>query len=401
MRRVEAGSAGVIGCSTMPRDAQLSLPYPDPPDLRVRRTDDYLRAAADVFNVRDLGARGDGASDDTAALQRAFDRAGAAGGTVLLPAGAYRFSTALGVRGDRTELVGLGGSRLVASTALDRLIDSNNFSYLRFHGLTIEGSGVQAVGGRGSIHLDGGSRYCVVSQCRIVNAPGTAIADDGIRNLIVHNVVDGTGEHGIYSSSGMESVYRGNHLRRIGRVPGATLGCHGISVAGARSCAVVGNAVEDANGVGIVLRDDARFCTVRDNAIGAGTDRHIALGTASDCNIVANVLHDVAAGVDAVRIDGGGRFVIADNVIRRTTAGGAGIRWTSERVTGGDDVYGNLILLDGAAISQWGIDADTDTLVDVRIHDNTIKTINGAMPPGTIRVRGGTRVRVYANKTRG
>ena len=194
---------------------------------------------------------------------------------MLLPAGAYRFSTALGIRGDRTELVGLGGSRLVASTALDRLIDSNNFSYLRFHGLTIAGSGVQAVGGRGSIHLDGGSRYCIVSQCRIVNAPGTAIADDGTRNLIVHNVVDGTGEHGIYSSSGMESVYRGNHLRRIGRVPGTTLGCHGISIAGSRSCAVVGNAVEDANGVGIVLRDDARFCTVRDNAIGAGTDRHI------------------------------------------------------------------------------------------------------------------------------
>ena len=126
---------------------------------------------------------GDGVTDDTASLQRAFDRAGAVGGAVLLPAGAYRFSAPLGIRGDRTELLGLGGSRLVPRPALDRLIDSNDFSRLRFHGSTIEGSGVQAVGGRGSIHLDGGSRYCVVSQCRIVNAPGTAIADDGARNL--------------------------------------------------------------------------------------------------------------------------------------------------------------------------------------------------------------------------
>jgi parallel beta-helix repeat protein len=367
-------------------------------DLRVRRMDDYVRRSPGVFNVRDLGARGDGASDDTAPLQRALDRAGAVGGTVLLPAGAYRFSRPLGVHGDRTELLGLGGSRLVAAVPLDRLIDSNDCSRLTFQGLTIEGTGVQAVGGRGTIHLDGRSRECVVSHCRIVNAPGTAIADDGERNKIVHNVVDGTGEHGIYSSSGAESVYHGNHLRRVGRVTGATLGCHGISLAGSVACTVSGNTVDGAAGAGIVLRDGARYCTVRGNAVGGGTDRHIALGTASDCNIVGNNLTGVPAGVDAIRIDSGGRFVIADNLIERSSPGGAGIRWTTAAVTGGDDVYGNVILLDGTAISQWGIDADTDALADVRIHGNTIRAINGAAPPGAIRVQGGTRVRVYGNR---
>ena len=367
-------------------------------ELRVLRMDDYARRSPGVFNVRDLGARGDGATDDTAPLQRALDRAGAVGGAVLLPAGAYRFSRPLGIRGDRTELLGLGGSRLVAAVPLDRLIDSNDCSRLTFQGLTIEGTGVQAVGGRGTIHLDGRSRECVVSHCRIVNAPGTGIADDGERNKIVHNVVDGTGEHGIYSSSGAESVYHGNHLRRVGRVAGATLGCHGISLAGSVACTVSGNTVADAAGAGIVLRDGARYCTVRGNAVGGGTDRHIALGTASDCNIVGNNLTGVPAGVDAIRIDGGGRFVIADNLIARSSPGGAGIRWTTARVTGGDDVYGNVILLDGAAISQWAIDADTDSLADVRIHGNTIRAINGAAPPGAIRVQGGTRVRVYGNR---
>ena len=367
-------------------------------DLRVLRADDYIRRSPGVFNVRDLGARGDGATDDTAPLQEALDRAGAVGGAILLPAGAYRFSRPLGVHGDRTELLGLGGSRLVAAIPLDRLIDSNDFSRLIFQGLTIEGTGVQAVGGRGTIHLDGGSRECVVSYCRIVNAPGTAIADDGERNRIVHNVVDGTGEHGIYSSSGAESVYQGNHLRRVGRVAGVTLGCHGISLAGSIACTVSGNTVDDAAGAGIVLRDRARYCTVRGNTVGGGTDRHIALGTASDCNIVGNNLTRVPAGVDAIRIDGGGRFVIADNRIERSTPGGAGIRWTTAAVTGGDDVRGNVILLDGAAISQWGIDADSDTLIDVRIHGNTIRAINGAAPPGAIRVQGGTRVRVYGNR---
>lgn len=369
----------------------------DTPDLRVRRLHDYLQRSPAVFSVKDWGARGDGRTDDTAALQRAVDRAGTVGGTVLFPAGIYRFSATLGIRGDGTELVGLGGSRLVAATTLDRLIDSNDFRKLHFDGLTIEGVGVQAVGGRGTIHLDGGSRDCVVARCRIVNAPGTAIADDGERNLIIHNVVDGTGEHGIYSSSGVGSRYRGNRLRRIGQVPRCTLGCHGISLAGSRSCGVEGNSIDDTRGVGIALRDDARYCTVRGNAIGRGTDRHIALGTANDCDVVGNSMSEVAAGVDAIRIDGGGRYVIAGNVIRRGTAGGAGIRWTTAGVTGGDDVYANLIVLEGSAISQWGIDADSETLVDVRIHRNTIKTLAGAAPPGAIRVRTGAAVQVYDN----
>ena len=47
-------------------------------------------ANAAVFNVRDFGAKGDGISKDTVAVQRAIDAANAAGGgEVLLPRGAY------------------------------------------------------------------------------------------------------------------------------------------------------------------------------------------------------------------------------------------------------------------------------------------------------------------------
>jgi parallel beta-helix repeat protein len=40
-----------------------------------------------VVNVRDTGARCDGVTDDTAAIQRAIDQVGGTGGTVLVPAG--------------------------------------------------------------------------------------------------------------------------------------------------------------------------------------------------------------------------------------------------------------------------------------------------------------------------
>ena len=47
-------------------------------------------AEVKVWNVRDYGAKGDGAAKDTAAVQRAVDAASAAGGgEVLLPKGTY------------------------------------------------------------------------------------------------------------------------------------------------------------------------------------------------------------------------------------------------------------------------------------------------------------------------
>ena len=43
-----------------------------------------------IYNVRDFGARGDGTSLDTAAIQKTIDTAAAAGGgTVLIPAGKF------------------------------------------------------------------------------------------------------------------------------------------------------------------------------------------------------------------------------------------------------------------------------------------------------------------------
>ena len=52
-----------------------------------------LAAAAATFDVRDFGAKGDGAAKDTAALQKAIDAAGQQGGTVLVPPGKYLSGT--------------------------------------------------------------------------------------------------------------------------------------------------------------------------------------------------------------------------------------------------------------------------------------------------------------------
>ena len=49
--------------------------------------------AADTVTPKDFGAKGDGATDDTAAIQAAINSLGTAGGEVLFPAGKYCVKT--------------------------------------------------------------------------------------------------------------------------------------------------------------------------------------------------------------------------------------------------------------------------------------------------------------------
>lgn len=81
-----------------------------------------LNACADggkVFNVRELGAKGDGATFDTAAIQKALDACGkAGGGTVLLPAGTY-YSQPLTLQTKTTLLIEKGATLLASTNPAD------------------------------------------------------------------------------------------------------------------------------------------------------------------------------------------------------------------------------------------------------------------------------------------
>lgn len=46
----------------------------------------------DLINVKDFGAIGDNETDDTVAIQAAFDFAGIHGGHILFPAGSYKIT---------------------------------------------------------------------------------------------------------------------------------------------------------------------------------------------------------------------------------------------------------------------------------------------------------------------
>lgn len=99
---------------------------------------------AKIYNVRDLGARGDGIADDAPAIQLALNKAlDLGGGTVLIPAGTYRLAS-LPLRIYRnTHLWSLPGARLVRALDTTMLINGDtgqNYGIYTGHGnITVEG----------------------------------------------------------------------------------------------------------------------------------------------------------------------------------------------------------------------------------------------------------------------
>jgi hypothetical protein len=69
------------------------------------------------YNVKQYGAKGDGTTDDTAAIQAAISAA-STGGVIFLPVGSYLISTPLTLSVANTALMGVGfGSTIIASSS--------------------------------------------------------------------------------------------------------------------------------------------------------------------------------------------------------------------------------------------------------------------------------------------
>lgn len=153
------------------------------------RNETGIASGLDV-NVRDLGARGDGASLDTEPIQKALDRCGElGGGTVRLPPGVY-LSRPLTLR-SQTRLLLEAGARLQATDEPSDFTTSGSASFVPFIGgrtltnVTIMGPGI----------IDGaGGKWWVPAEAARRKTPGytsprpNLIVLTGCRNVRVQDV---------------------------------------------------------------------------------------------------------------------------------------------------------------------------------------------------------------------
>jgi polygalacturonase len=147
------------------------------------------------FNVRQFGAKGDGQTKDTKAIQSAIDAAGVAGGTVYFPPGKYLSGT-VRLKSHTTVFLD-SGATLISSPDKDDFdpYEKLNFKSFSddettdFHHALLRGQDVEHVGVVGSGTIDGnrpkrhGPKPIALKNCRHV-----AVRDITIRNSPNYNI---------------------------------------------------------------------------------------------------------------------------------------------------------------------------------------------------------------------
>jgi polygalacturonase len=145
---------------------------------------------AKVFDVRQYGAKGDGKTLDTEAIQKALDECGAAGGTVRFPAGTY-LTKPITLRTKTTVQLDAGALLKATDDRTDFEISGKTNSFVPFIG----GKGLQDVTITGQGIIDGsGAKWWGPAEEARQKKPGytlprpNLIVLTGCNNLRVENI---------------------------------------------------------------------------------------------------------------------------------------------------------------------------------------------------------------------
>ena len=152
------------------------------------------------YNVKHpaYGAKGDGTTDDTTAINNAIGAAQTAGGgIVFLPTGTYLISSALALTGNGIILAGAGRSATtIKRTALVRMVTLTGAVDCTIQDLTFDAQGATYHSGTcEQIYPDAASHNLTVQRCSFINSPGFALIVAGgptsrVSNLrLLHNKV--------------------------------------------------------------------------------------------------------------------------------------------------------------------------------------------------------------------
>lgn len=257
-----------------------------------------------VRSVREFGATGDGTSDDTAALQAAFN--GVAPGTVLdFPAGTYAFSKVLTLSRNDVVLRGIQATLLARDPEQQALVvrgDRAGIVGLRLQGaartrlttlesaqLVIAGRWVQAVGNSVSggasagIFVDGARDFRIAgNHVFATKADGIHVTNGARDGVVEANLVHETGDDliAVVSYRPTKAMPAGSQLARNilienNNVWGNSWG-RGITVVGGEDVTIIGNTIRQVPAAaGIYLSQErsyrtygARYITVANNVIG-------------------------------------------------------------------------------------------------------------------------------------
>jgi parallel beta-helix repeat protein len=300
----------------------------------------------EFFNVRDFGAKGDGATNDYTAIQAALTAAASAGGgVVFFPEGTYMIGTVLTVS-NNTTVAGVGASSIIKQTAgfngpaiqNNDTVSGNTTICLR--DLKVDGNKQNGVNIAGAW----GIYFTRVTYSSIENVTVTSARSDGIaleycKFTTVRNcVVTSCNKPGIYLSGS-------DRCKVIDNVMASNLLC-GISVGSGWYNVISGNHASGHSSGDIALGRDSQYNVVSSNCVSFINTSGEVVGTTAGYTLPYQAEHagSVASydGTDATTLYSASNNVIANNIV----TGGSG---SAVQLVGG---FGNTI--ENNVISQCG-----------------------------------------------
>ncbi|MGW3196329.1 right-handed parallel beta-helix repeat-containing protein [Streptomyces sp. NPDC001118] len=378
-------------------------------------TTQYLRAdgtwvnpGAPVINVRDYGAKGDGVTNDTSAINSAITALGAAGGgTLYVPPGTY-VTTGLVVqnlsgwtiRGERGSILTLAGNTVAApnqgAANVLTIADCNDFV---IEGITIDGRrdtlfplvplATNAAAGQATIQVaHGASAAYVVGQrlnvCGGLTANAGSEANRQDKDLVIQSITPGSGSandtitfttnlgNAYTSAAGTLSDGYGPYA-----APGAYVTFWQTVPLGAGNTVAGRSLSEEDQQNGLHLINCHRF-------------------RVSGCNIHGMWESPIRCGTHALtgsaQNDGCSYGTIANNVLWHSYDQGVGL-WCSSNIT----VTGNVISAAG-----WAgvcLTVSDDCTISGNVSSDNVQRIPGDTKSGYgVAIEGGARHTIAANK---
>ena len=169
---------------------------------------------AGVLNIREFGAKGDGVTDDTRAIQAAFAELVRSGGTLEFAPGTYAFSGLLRFSKLKNVKIDLGGATLV------NWEQKGSFQFSDCDNLTISGGiltyrempEAQQTRDQHPLYITG-SRNVRVENVHILGSPFMGIAINGCRYVWVVNCkIERTMRDGLHFVFAQDIICSGNYI---------------------------------------------------------------------------------------------------------------------------------------------------------------------------------------------
>ena len=332
---------------------------PTVPGLAAKAVDANVVHKGDLFyNVKDYGAKGDGTTDDTAAIQAAVGAAGA-NSTLYFPAATYK-TTGLNANQTGQTWIISGGATIALANAANAPTITVSVANVTIQGPGIlNGNNTNQTSSNTGIWITPAATNATIFQVTVANAYGTGIIFNGqhttIRNCVITNsqatgifgqpgssdLLDITIEDNLIDRSMVSTSAPGGYGIMIHGAPtnptplfvrrpkvnsnrvllpaSPTNTCIGIELWGGVNDGTVDSNVVDGGTMGISL-DRTQYSAVTGNVIVAPSGNGIELASSNLCAVTGNTVD--GGGVTLTGIDLDGNAGPSDSNISTNTVSG-------------------------------------------------------------------------------